>query len=314
MPVLLLHDFCQMDAKLFQPFITSFFIFIAIPICFSDDNQQYEECRSSLYECGELKGIGYPFWGDARPQFCGLQGFELKCQVGDYPLIHIDSLDFRVLNISLPTYTMTIARTDFWNETCPKQFNSTTLNYTLFDYSGSNQNLTLFYGCSDEVFSQLPDTSNITKQNFTCEIVDSGKTTAFYVEEALLGLDYRPILESCDINVTLPVSLAALDELLQAEDNTGDQVSSGDRLEKALNKGFDVNYGAVSNWCMPCNASGGICGSSGTYPYNCFCPDDNKSYPFLCPKSGMFPLFFAFPSDCYASMQLCLFLVISFLG
>ena len=129
------------------------------------------------------------------------------------------------------------------------------------------------------------------------------------MEEALLGLDYRPILESCDINVMLPVSLAALDELLKAEDNTRDQVSSGDRLEKALNMGFDVNYGAVSDWCMHCNGSGGICGSSSTYPYSCFCPDDNKSYPLLCPKSGKFPLFFAFPSDCYASMKLCLFLV-----
>ena len=205
-------------------------------------------------------------------------------------------INFRVLNISLPTYTMTIARTDFWNETCPKQFNSTNLNYTLFDYYGTYQNLTFFYGCSGEVLSQLPSGWNITEQNFTCSIEDDNdKTTAFYVEEALLGLDYRPTLESCDINVTLPVSLAALDELLQAEDNTGDQVGSGDRLEKALNKGFDVNYGAVSNWCMPCNESDGICGSSGTYPYNCFCPDDNKSYPFLCPEKGMFPLFFCIP-------------------
>ena len=70
------------------------------------------------------------------------------------------------------------------------------------------------------------------------------------MEEALLELDYRPILESCDINVTLPVSLAVLDELLKAEDNTGDRVNSGDKLEKALNMGFDVNYGAVSDWCM----------------------------------------------------------------
>ena len=263
-----------------------------------------------------MKGIGYPFWGDDRPQFCGLQGFELKCQAGGYPLIHIDSLDFRVLNISLPTYTMAIARTDFWNETCPEQFNSTTLNYTLFDYSGSNRNLTLFYGCSDEVLSELPDSWNITKKNFTCKIEDSGNNnTAFYMEEALLRLNnYLGILGRCDINVTLPASLAALDELFQAEDNTGDQVSSGERLEKALNKGFDVDYGAVSNWCMPCNESGGICGSSGTYPYNCFCPDDNISYPFLCPERGMFPLFFAFPSDCYASMKLFLFLVIIFLG
>ena len=58
------------------------------------------------------------------------------------------------------------------------------------------------------------------------------------MEEALLGLDNRPILESYDINFTLPVSLAVLDELLKA-DLAGDKVSGGEGgLEKALNMGL----------------------------------------------------------------------------
>ena len=167
MPMLLLHDFCQKDAKLFQLFITFFFLLISIPLCYCDNDQQFMECRSRLYECGDMKGIGYPFWGDGRPQFCGQQGFELNRQDDDYPLIHIGSLEFRVINIS--ESSMTIARKDFWDQTCPKEFHSTTLNYTLFDYAGTNRNLTLFYGCSDEVSSQLPANWNISN-NFTCSI------------------------------------------------------------------------------------------------------------------------------------------------
>lgn len=228
-----------------------------------------------------MKGIGYPFWGDGRPQFCGQQGFELKCQNDDYPLIDIGSLEFRVLSISNSTYAMRIARTDFWDQTCPKEFQSTTLNYTLFDYAGTDRNLTLFYGCPDEVLSQLPATWNISN-NFTCSVEDINDTTAFYADEAFLGLDqHLAILRTCKINVTLPVLGAAIDEL--DANRTGGEVSNGERLEKALNMGFDVDYSVVRGLCEHCNTTGGICGSSSTSPFSCLCRD--KSYPYSCQKS-----------------------------
>lgn len=228
-----------------------------------------------------MKGIGYPFWGGGRPKFCGQQGFELKCQDDDYPLIDIGSLEFRVLNISNSTYAMRIARTDFWDQTCPKELQSTTLNYTLFDYAGTDRNLTLFYGCPDEVLSQLPATWN-SSNNFTCSVEGTNDTTAFYADEAFLGLDqHLAILRTCKINVTLPVLGAAIDEL--NADRTGGEFSNGERLEKALNMGFDVDYSVVRGLCAHCNTSGGICGSSNTSPFSCLCRD--KSYPYSCQKS-----------------------------
>ena len=233
-----------------------------------------------------MKGLGYPFWGDGRPKFCGQQGFELKCQDDDYPLIDIGSLEFRVLNISNSTYTMRIARTDFWDQTCPKDFQSTTLNYTLFDYAGTDRNLTLFYGCPDEVLSQLPATWNISN-NFTGSVEGINDTTVFYADEAFLGIDqHLAILRTCKINVTLPVLGAAIDEL--NADRTGGEFSNGERLEKALNMGFDVDYSVVGGLCVHCNTTGGICGSSSTSQFSCLCRD--KSYPYSCQKSGMFPI------------------------
>ena len=69
---------------------------------------------------------------------------------------------------------------------------------------------------------------------------------------------------------------------------TGGEVSNGERLEKALNMGFDVDYSVVRRLCVQCNTSGGICGSSSTSQFSCLCRD--KSYPYSCQKSGMFPI------------------------
>ncbi|KAK9903132.1 hypothetical protein M0R45_001270 [Rubus argutus] len=50
---------------------TTCLIFQVPPSFPADDDQQYLECRRSLFQCGNIQHIGYPFWGSIRPQHCG---------------------------------------------------------------------------------------------------------------------------------------------------------------------------------------------------------------------------------------------------
>ncbi|KAL3501826.1 hypothetical protein ACH5RR_036275 [Cinchona calisaya] len=36
-------------------------------------------CPGMLYNCGSLRGIGYPFWGGDRPEACGIRELLLQC-------------------------------------------------------------------------------------------------------------------------------------------------------------------------------------------------------------------------------------------
>jgi len=101
------------------------------------------------YNCGSLN-ITYPFWEDSRPEYCGQHGYNLSCRNNEYPVLRFEALEFRVLNINPSTQTVTIARLDLWDGPCappPVLFQTTTLNYTLFDYASTVQNITLFYDC-----------------------------------------------------------------------------------------------------------------------------------------------------------------------
>ncbi|KAI8018484.1 hypothetical protein LOK49_LG04G03264 [Camellia lanceoleosa] len=57
---------------------------------------------------------------------------KLDCQ-DDAPRITIQSA-YRVLAIDTTTRTLTVVREEFWNNTCPTQFQNTTLDTAHFTY------------------------------------------------------------------------------------------------------------------------------------------------------------------------------------
>jgi hypothetical protein len=101
------------------------------------------------YKCGSLINIPYPFWGDSRPEYYGQHGYNLSCRNNECPVLRFEALEFRVLDINTGTRTFTIARLDLWDGPCPPPSvlfqTTTTLNYTLFDYASTVQNITLLY-------------------------------------------------------------------------------------------------------------------------------------------------------------------------
>ncbi|KAL6311355.1 hypothetical protein AAG906_014075 [Vitis piasezkii] len=87
------------------------------PSCFCRDQPYPESCSQdfsypdckSLFECGRLRDIGYPFWGKGRPSYCGHPKFELHCERGE-PTIEIKSQKYHVLDIHHETQILKIAR------------------------------------------------------------------------------------------------------------------------------------------------------------------------------------------------------------
>ncbi|GAB4827899.1 hypothetical protein Ancab_034783 [Ancistrocladus abbreviatus] len=70
--------------------------------------EQYQTCTTQKIQCGNLKDIGYPFYGGNRPEYCGYPGFELNC-TGDHLEISFMSQKFYVIDINDTLHTLTLA-------------------------------------------------------------------------------------------------------------------------------------------------------------------------------------------------------------
>nr|DAD31847.1 TPA_asm: hypothetical protein HUJ06_010698 [Nelumbo nucifera] len=52
------------------------FLSIEVPSALCGDDPQYLNCNRT-FDCGNVQGVGYPFWGDGRPSYCGPPEFRL---------------------------------------------------------------------------------------------------------------------------------------------------------------------------------------------------------------------------------------------
>ncbi|KAI7986071.1 LEAF RUST 10 DISEASE-RESISTANCE LOCUS RECEPTOR-LIKE PROTEIN KINASE-like 1.4 [Camellia lanceoleosa] len=192
-------------------FIFIIIIIISIPTSHGTDGDKYTTCHEKTYDCGEqIKEIGYPFWEKDRPQFYGVQGFELTCQGNENTTMVIEKQAFRVLHINQSTHNMTIARADLWDNLCPKELSNTTLNFTLFDYTPYPHvlNLTLFHDCLPDLasYNQMQEQSH-----FQCPEVagsQSSSNISFFVEEP--SVVYIPEWECGKKQLTLKVAIGIL--------------------------------------------------------------------------------------------------------
>lgn len=242
-----------------------FLILVIIQSCYSANGDKFSNC-SLLYNCGSLQGLGYPFWGGDRPDYCGRQDFRLDCMDGQYTAIWLDNMIYRVLGVDPSVPKMTIARNDIWNGICSDKSsyyrNSTLSNFNL-NSARTVRTLHIFYNCTSEVISKVQVQSNVT-----CSI-NGVRSGVIFADEFVSDI------EGCSMSLVVPIQLAAYSDLWDGKIT----------LEKALNQGFDVEYNAALAACTSCEASGGKCGSNSNYEFICICQD--QSFPMLCPKHGM---------------------------
>ncbi|XP_059639403.1 LEAF RUST 10 DISEASE-RESISTANCE LOCUS RECEPTOR-LIKE PROTEIN KINASE-like 2.1 isoform X1 [Cornus florida] len=262
------HDILQMYAQLFSlslsHYCSTIFLLLFITTFStsqSEDHEMFSECRNQTYNCGQnIKGIGYPYWGDGRPQYCGHPLFQLKCQNNDYPVIDIDDHTFRVLGINSSGYTMTMARLDLWYNHCPQTLTNITLNTTFFGYPSTVRNLYLFYNCTSNFTIDF-----VSRNNFTCDFDGSSESNGFYADESFLRIQLNGNDgTSCEDGIEVSVLKTSLDGLWNGSVN----------LQKALNLGFEVIYNTDDFQCAACETSGGTCGFNlATREFVCFCHD-----------------------------------------
>ncbi|KAA8529116.1 hypothetical protein F0562_034085 [Nyssa sinensis] len=217
------------------------------------DGERYKEC-SRRFECGSVKNITYPFWGEGRNKDCGLPEFKLECR-DDYPVMEIMSEDYRVLSIDQKSCTMNVVRMDFLDDACPDKFVNITIDQALFHYapkpSARYLDLSLFYNCP----------SPISSNHFTCTGNGIAVGDCYYATTPT----WKNQTQSCKGHIVVPILQKSLEKLQHGSE----------RLYEVLRSGFDLKYKYdVLQYCSRCLHSGGQCGSnSSSNEFACFRPE-----------------------------------------
>ncbi|XP_020221930.2 LEAF RUST 10 DISEASE-RESISTANCE LOCUS RECEPTOR-LIKE PROTEIN KINASE-like 2.1 [Cajanus cajan] len=247
--------------------ILAFFL-PTLPQCYSQENDTYSICRQSLFSCGTLTNISYPFWGGNRPHFCGRNGFNLTCMHNQSTSLQLGSQKFNVLNINQTASTLRLVRTDLVYDRCSSNFTNTSLSATPFSFLPAVQNVTVFYEC--------PSGNSVVGNSFTCRN-DSNKH-AFYVVNGTQLKQFLD-LQKCGVSVQVQVSQGVV----------WDSKSGVGTLEKALDQGFEVEYDAEwSSQCTACKESGGACGAieNDLAQFSCYCSGGTHGSVCSTHKSG----------------------------
>ncbi|XP_074308314.1 LEAF RUST 10 DISEASE-RESISTANCE LOCUS RECEPTOR-LIKE PROTEIN KINASE-like 2.3 [Silene latifolia] len=246
------------------PFIIIIFLTLTtLPATLCRHSVEFNAC-SKTFTCGNITGLSYPFYGLNRPQYCGHPGFELlDCdQNTRRNQIMILSQNFYVFDINLTSSTMNVARQDFSDRFgCPLSLVNITIDFSLFEYTNSDSNITLIYG---ECVSKC--------SNFSCPWGGvKSLPICFLTDKLMLKLNMSQVM--CPNKLFLPVHNTDL----MAMDKGG-----GYYLPSSAFNGFELKWNANDGLCKECVRSGGQCGHDSTSnKFFCFCADESK-----CPFPG----------------------------
>ncbi|KAL0431333.1 UNVERIFIED_CONTAM: hypothetical protein Sradi_0759300 [Sesamum radiatum] len=191
-----------------------------LPLHFPGFCSQQDECKQP-FQCANITNITYPFWGGSRPQACGLQGFQLLNCEGDFPLLYISPLIYRVLEFDFSNRTLKVARQDLLGDACPTTFYNTTLQDPYhFAPDSNNQDTTLFFDC----FVDKNGKRTVFVNQFGC-------TSLFGAGDA----SSRPGPNiTCSGSISVPVNQTAAQALKNRK--------ATDVLQEALFSGFVIKY------------------------------------------------------------------------
>ncbi|KAM2539831.1 hypothetical protein TB2_025083 [Malus domestica] len=209
----------------------AFFVFINFPLSSSFDSYTY--C-SNAFNCGDITEVGFPFWGDGRPESCGYPELKLTCS-NDVTAIEIMGVKYRLLKINQGDQTLKIVRDDYCDKVCSPKFGDTKLNSKLFDYVVGSSDVTLLYDC----------TSSSKAEDFSCPDDEA------YEDVAAIPADV-PESPICKSKVVVRISDATFFRIFSIQNATA--------LEAVVREGFEVKYKVDSEKCGECVSSKGVCG------------------------------------------------------
>lgn len=258
-------------------FIISLVISFTLQQGHAKDFEQFSTCLETKFQCGQdFVEMSYPFWGENRPSYCGLEGFELTCDhEKNYWTMSIDSFTFRVLGINQSDHEIWITSTGLEDDTslCPPVLNSTFPNRTRFGSSPKSEVIYVYYDCPDGLRINL--TGSLIWGDFKC-MKKGVPSNGYYVAESFSEAQLQ-VFEKCKIQLVAPVLRKAFEE----SRNNGTM-----SLVKLLKQGFTLDYIIDEVACSACVNSSGLCGSidADSKRFQCLCRDG--AYPVSCPKHG----------------------------
>ena len=218
-----------------------------------DELYKYNTC-SKEFNCGNIKGVSYPFWGFDRPLGCGHLDLQLNCHDG-IATIEIKGVNYRVLSFNKDAQTLRIARQDYLKGICSPLLVNTTLDPKLFDHTAAHQYVTFFYGCPSPAISVMP-------QKFSCSIAGIPLEDGYYIAGPQ---PQGP--GACNVSVFVPVLVTSLVEEIVS-------LNLDQLIEGVIGKGFEVRLNVDSRACSECLESKGVCGYDlGLNQTTCYCKD-----------------------------------------
>ncbi|KAF5201557.1 LEAF RUST 10 DISEASE-RESISTANCE LOCUS RECEPTOR-LIKE PROTEIN KINASE-like 2.7 [Thalictrum thalictroides] len=245
-----------------SPAFYFFFIITIIGLSFCAEDSKYTACTRS-FECGDMKNITYPFWGNGRPEYCGHPDFQLKCRKDNSVEIEIQSQSYRVLHINKLQQTLALNPLNYYGGDCPP-FSNISLNMNTFSFNqNTTQILTLFYNCP---------TIPLLSTNFTCSInANTDGINYFWIANYLLPIP-SPDFTKCKVSIVVPILQRLVDNFLRYNFIKDHGPTSS--LEQVLKNGFELVYFTNVSVCNECESSGGRCGYDqvSSQPI-CFCRD-----------------------------------------
>ncbi|PIA33374.1 hypothetical protein AQUCO_04100062v1 [Aquilegia coerulea] len=260
-------------------FIINIIFFFNIWLSFCAEDSKYFTCAKP-FECGDMKNITYPFWGNGRPEYCGHPDFQLKCRKDKSVEIEIQSQNYRVLHFNYLRRTLRLIPLSNYGGDCPRFYNIS-LNMNIFNYSRpTTQTLTLFYNC--------PSIPNLLT-NFTCSI--NANTNGYnYLGKLDLTPQLKPPIFSILIHSIVRILEQKSGENFSTLQNSFlcynfvNDYGPTSSLEEVLRNGFEVVYVTDVPICNECETSGGRCGYDqiSAQPI-CFCRDGQN--PRSCDTS-----------------------------
>ncbi|XP_050102804.1 LEAF RUST 10 DISEASE-RESISTANCE LOCUS RECEPTOR-LIKE PROTEIN KINASE-like 1.3 isoform X4 [Malus sylvestris] len=231
------------------PFYSSHFaFFVLISIPFSSSFDSYTTC-SNTFNCGGITKVGFPFWGDGRPDNCGYPELKLACS-NDVTTIEIMGVKYRLLMINQDEQTLKVVRDDYYDKICSPKFGDTKLDSNLFDYVFGSSDVTLLYDCA----------SSSPAGAFKCPDNETYANVAA-VPAVVPG---TPI---CKSKVVVRISDPARFGIFSILNVTA--------LEAAVREGFEVKYKVDSGKCDECVDSRGVCGWNLNETV-CHCPNQTS--------------------------------------
>lgn len=212
-----------------------------------------------MFSCGDIKNIGFPFWGENRPNGCGHPQLHLTCQNNKSSYITINEVKYQVLEANPDEHTLRITREDYLQQgLCPSKLVNTTLDTEVLVYATSDyKNLTLFYGCDASISNAFP--------SLPC--LPNGASDEHVYPWLGGSIGFPPAL-SCNTSVVVPLSY----QLSTIE------ISDFNKTQGAISDGFVVRWMVGVEECDKCQKSGGVCGYNLTSNQpTCYCSDPSCS-------------------------------------